>query len=238
MDEEPPEAPCEERQEFLKHASIRNYVRFRRNWPGEQVSVVRLGDPLAVISLGAELRNVGLDDSLVSPVPHGSSQKIDELCLQLLEKLIERGEREEAGATHLQARKQAITNSLVDYLVCIMLEAIHQDDAFLPASLVVLIRHRLVGANPALWERFELGQKRLRAARLAAQKRHEGEQGSIRQVADLLGLPPSTVARWFREGEFEFLVGVCLYLLDHPFLDPLSVSEVLTNMAAGESRQR
>jgi len=85
-------------ERFDEDPSIVNYVALRRFAPGCDTEVFLFAglDPFGV--LGQELEKVGLNRVLVSGALGGNDRDIDELCLQLLERLIERKRLEAMGA--------------------------------------------------------------------------------------------------------------------------------------------
>ena len=112
--------------------------------------------------------------------------------------LLRRRQLESQGETQLQARKEAISDSLIDYLVITTLEAMKWNgEEFVPGSLVILLRERLLGPNPAYHKAHEKRKNRKDAAFFAAQLLLRGEDCSVRKVAKIMDIDPSTVSRWF-----------------------------------------
>ena len=103
---------------FDEDPLIESYIAFRRFAPGCDTEIYRFAgvDPLQF--LGQELKNGRLDRWLVCGALGGDDRDIDEVCLQLMERLIERKRLEAQGETHLQGRGKGISDALVDHLIC------------------------------------------------------------------------------------------------------------------------
>jgi hypothetical protein len=146
-----------------------------------------------------ELRQFKLDRWLVSGALDGNDRDVDELALRLMERLIERDTIEKSGEVHLQSRRIAISDGLVNFLIVAMLEPMEE---FIPPSLVVLIRERLCGTNPDLYKEYLQMQRKRDSLALAAFAFPVGKV-SIRKIAKLMKVQPSTVSRWFPNGDFQ-----------------------------------
>ena len=108
------------------------------------------------------------------------------------------GSAKSHGETALQARNEGIPDSLIDYLVIFMLEAMKWNgEEFVPGSLVMLLRERLLGPNPGYHKAYEKRQGQKDAAFIGAQLLVRGEACSVRKVAKIMHIEPSTVSRWF-----------------------------------------
>lgn len=187
---------------FLDDPSIENYVVMRRRYPSMGVENARFLGIKPLFAVEGELQQFGIEPWMVCGALDGEDRQVDELSLQLIEALVKRRALTKDGKTHLQRRRQVVPDSLIDYLVVAMLEAIQQHDCHIPASLIILIRERLGGPNPALYRDYLIKQKRKDAAFLGFHLLHKGEDPSIRRVAQIMGVQPSTVSRWFPDGDF------------------------------------
>ena len=180
-------------------ADLQEFVDNYRSHP-DQTNAYRFAGLDSFMALRPELNQEKLSDEIVLGVLDGDEADIDRLSLQLLEKLIARARREAVGETHLQARGQAITDSLANYLASIMLEATLRHDLALRAPLLVLIRHQLCGFNPRSFEDSEIYQRRAQAISAVCQEVLAGRTPSYTWVAEILGVPTSTITRWFPNG--------------------------------------
>jgi len=140
----------DELEGFKANPTIEKYLWLRREYPGVDVPVLRFAGIEALFALEPELTHHGIDPALVAGALDANPKCVDDLCLLLLESMSDRRQRESRGETALQARKEVIPDSLIDYLVITMLEAMKWNgEEFVPGSLLMLLRERLLGPNPA-----------------------------------------------------------------------------------------
>lgn len=188
---------------FEAEPILENYLVLRRGFGGTgvELSYFLIPDPLS--SVEDELRQHGIDPAIFSDALDGNDYQIDELCLQLMERLVERQTRERAGHTHIQTTGLAIPDSLIDYLVISMLEASEVHGLAPGPALVILIREKLGGPNPGRHKQNLIDKNRKHAIWIAAHHRLGGRTISVRQIAEKMGLEASTVSRWFKPGELK-----------------------------------
>jgi hypothetical protein len=189
-------------ERFEEDASIENYVALRRFAPGIDTEIYRFANVDPLQFLDDKLQNVGLNRSLIRGALGGDDRDIDELCLQLMERLIERKRLEAQGGTHLQSRGIGISDALVDHLIVAMIEALQQFSLEPKPSLVVLIRDRLGGAHSDIYKIYMKWTGRTRAIFLGMRLKRDGVPPTIREIAQEMGVQPSTVSRWFPNGDF------------------------------------
>jgi hypothetical protein len=188
---------------YDRETTVAEYLRLRRATSVTATDSNRFFNFDVMLLLDEELRKHSIDPLLVAGVLDGNDLKLDELCLQIMESLQARRALEAQGRTQLQARDEAIPDSLIDFLIVFALEACEQVGLVPPASLVILVRERLGGSNPARFERYTVSQKRQTAVSLAMAHLDMGLDISIRRVAKEMGVQPSTVKRWFPDENFE-----------------------------------
>jgi hypothetical protein len=137
---------------YRREPSIESYLRVRRQFPEIEIQIGRFGgiDPLFILE--KEFQKHGIDPQLVAAILDADEPSIDDLCLQLIEKIVEREKISKDEAGHIQKRRAAISDAMVNYLIVTILESIdwNEQEVRIPASLVVLIRHQLTGINPDL----------------------------------------------------------------------------------------
>jgi hypothetical protein len=186
---------------YEREPTLANYVRLRRTFGGSGVQAARFieFDPF---SIEPELRQFGIDPSLVRGALEGDELQVDQMTLRLMECVVDRERIEKSGQAHLQSRRLAISDSLIDYLIVAMLEAAEEHDASIPPSLIILIRERLCGTNPDRYKEQLRQEGRQDAVALAALKFPSGKV-SIRSIANLMEVEPSTISRWFPDGDFQ-----------------------------------
>ncbi len=187
-------------KEFKANPTIENYVRLRRESPDE---IIEIGISSGIEWLFANeetLRNFNIDPEIVAGTLDADDDAISELSLILLERIIERKNDEKAGGTHLASRGVAISDSLVNFLINMMLDSIEWNDEYLlNRDLIVLIRNQ-IGGEYTSWDRSQKTHDlRLSAIWLAAQMIIDGKEPSYRNIAKQLGVNVTTVSRWFSD---------------------------------------
>lgn len=189
---------------FDEDDSIENYVALRRAYPGCDTEIHRLAevDPLNSETFGLELDRAGIARTLVIGALGGDSHEIDELNLQLMEKLIERRKLEKEGLTHLQSRGYVVSDCLLGHLIVAILEILQQDGLEPMPSFVVLVREYHGGAKNEILKNHEKCGSRNQGLFLAMQMKRRGEIPTIRRLAETMNVQPSTVSRWFPNGDF------------------------------------
>jgi hypothetical protein len=181
---------------YEKEPTITNYVRLYR---ATRASVVLQKfmdfDPRVIAK---ELQQFGIEPLLVSGALRGNEFDIKELSVRLMERLSERDILQKEGRTQVQSRGMAISDGLVDFLIVAMLQAALEEEH---PALSHLITERLCGQKPNYYNEH-LRQINQREAVALAAKLLPGET-SIRKVAKLMKVEPSTVSRWFPAGDFK-----------------------------------
>jgi hypothetical protein len=189
---------------FNEDPSIENYVTLRRSFPGGDTTIYQLAevDPREAKAFELDLERARLTHTLVRGALSGDERDIDELCLQLMERLIERRVLQGKGETHLQSRGKSVSDALIGHLIVAMLEVLQQDDLSPRSSLVVLVREQLVGTTNEVFKSHTKWKGRNQALFLGMRMKRQGVEPTIRKVATALNVQPSTVSRWFPEGDF------------------------------------
>jgi hypothetical protein len=193
--------------EYRRTPNIENYVRVRRQFPEVEIQVALFSgiDPLC--ALESTFKKQGIDPQLVAAALDGNEPSVDALCLRLLECLIARGNLPNTGPGHIEARRAAISDATVNYLIVSMMETFDWHEAMfrIPASLVVLIRHQLYGgARSDLDETYRSRDRFQNAAIFAGQFCHQhNKQISINKLAKMAHVGRSTAARWLAHEDFQ-----------------------------------
>jgi len=188
---------------YKKNPSIEQYVQLRRNKPNAEIEISVIGGMDQLFFLEAELRKYGFDPSRVASVMDADQEAISELSLQLMEKLIEAKALSKKGKSHLARRGLAVPDKLINWLITCMLDSLSWNDHLhIPRDLIVLIRERLGGSNPEYEKTSNAHQMRWAALTIGGQLQARGINPSFRMLAGILNVAPSTVKRWFPNGEF------------------------------------
>src|SRR5262249_13490327 len=106
-------------QAFHKNPTIENYVVLRRAHPQEIIGVGTLEVIKWVCEYEETLMKLKINSGLVlDTLLHAESCAASELSLLLMERLISRKKASKAGRTHLVSRGEAISDRLVNFLIC------------------------------------------------------------------------------------------------------------------------
>jgi hypothetical protein len=191
--------------DYRQKPTIDAYLRVRQQFPEIEILIGELAgiDPLFV--LAEEFQKQGIDRQLVASCLDADEPSIDALCLHLIEKIVEREKISKDEPGHIQKRRAAISDAMVNYLIVTILESCDWNDqeVRIPASLVVLIRHQLFGSKRPDLHTAYLSKERLHnLAMMIAQELKPNERLSINKLASIAFIPRSTAARWLRDKEF------------------------------------
>jgi hypothetical protein len=182
-----------------------SYVQLRRDFPEVEIDVGRFGGVEQFYELEPDLRRHEIDEGVALGALDADLFDIDELSLRLMECLIGRAKIPNSGPGRIEERRRAISNTLVNYLIVMMLEAMEankENRVVIPSSLIELIRHQLCGPTPDIRKAYISHEKREHAAFIVAQQRALNKKISIRKLAKLAGVKKSTAATWLANPEF------------------------------------
>ena len=215
---------------FKANPTIENYVKLRQDNPEAEIEVAVTGGIDWLFANDQLLQDHGVDPGLFASVLDASPTAISQISLVLLTRLVERNRMEAAGLTQLASRGKAIPDSLVNYLIAIMLDSLSwNDDLEIPRDLIVLTRHQLLGSDdPALTKRQRSHELEKSIVSIGAQLLESGASISTRIIAEILGINASTVSRMFpgdalQSRASEFLGGMrSITRSDTPFADIIS----------------
>jgi hypothetical protein len=184
--------------------TIENYLKLRRANPDGEIEVAVIGGIEQLYYLEPEIRKFGLDPQMVASAMDANPTAISELSLLLMERMVEARQLTQAGKTHLVRRGLVIPNKLIDWIITCALDSLSWTDSLeIPRDLIVLIRERLGGSNPEHERGSRAHEQKMNAAIVGGQLKAQGRAPTLKALADALGVAPSTVKRWFAEGELE-----------------------------------
>jgi hypothetical protein len=188
---------------YKDNPSMELYLKLRRDNPDNEIEISFLGGMAALYCLEPELRKFGFDPRLVASVMDADPAAISELCLQIMEKLTSARSVARSGQTHLVRRKLAVPDKLVSWLIACMLESLSWNDQLhIPRDLIVLICERLGASNSDYKKALQTYEMRWDAMIIGGQLMARGVTPTFRLLGRILGVAPSTVKRWFPEGNF------------------------------------
>lgn len=188
---------------FKRNPTIENYVKLRRENPEEIIEIAISSGLEWLFSNEKLLEDNGIPPMLVAGILDADHAYISKLSLLILNKIIEKKDLLAKGETHLVGRGNAISESLIDHLICMILDSLEwTDDLRLNRDLIVLIRERLGGVSSKWEKEQDLHEKQEAAKWIAYQMISKGETPSIRSIAKIMNVNPTTVMRWFPDSEF------------------------------------
>jgi hypothetical protein len=193
---------------YERDPSLENYLQLRLRIPNVDIDVALFGGIEALFSLEQHLRKHAIDPGLVASTLDAFEPAIDVLSLHIMTSLVAKQKLPTSGPGHIQKRRNAISNTLVNYLIAIMLEAIewNKSEIVIPSSLILLIRHQLCGSSPDLHKEFLAWETRGNAATTAALNSKGNKRISVRKLAKLVGVSAAIAGRWLADPEFQDLV--------------------------------
>jgi len=189
-------------QRLLNDFSIEKYVELRRQSQQLEITPGPFKNPDHLFEVAEELRSFQIDPQTLARVLDGDVVQVDDLCLKLLEQIIERKRLEGAGATHLQSRGKTTPDSLINFLIVMIMESCQIHCIYPTSSLVALVTEMLGGYNVERRQRSENEKKKDRAAFAAAFLSGESD----REIAKQLDVDHSTLSRWRKDPFFETMV--------------------------------
>lgn len=144
---------------------------------------------------------------------------LSKVSLFLIEKILARDGLERSGAVHVQSSGKGIPNSLVNHIICMMLDALEwTDEREIPRDFLYLLRFHLSADKSREAKEIRRYQTMVRAALFAAFEKERSGSYSIRQVAREFEIEASTVKAWrdkhrFDEevANFEEFASACLH---------------------------
>jgi hypothetical protein len=183
---------------------LEHYLKLRRENLDVEFEVSVVGGADQLFFMEASLRKHGFEPALVASALDADPDALGELSLQIMERLVEARRLSNSGETHLGRRGLVMPEKMADWLIGCMLDALSwNNDLHIPRDLIVLVRERLSGSNPEYEQAARAAAMRSNAILLAGQLLAQGVKPSFRLLARLLEVAPSTVKRWFPDGDFE-----------------------------------
>lgn len=201
-------------ERFKKARSIDLYVKLRRENPDDEIEFATSPGIEWLFDAGTELEKWEIPEDLVAGALDADEKFICELSLMLLECLVQRREIENSGKAHAVGRGEAISDSFVNFLIAMMLDALSwNSNLILPRDLAMLIRYQLIkDGDNAIGRKFEAKELRQTALYAGASLLEQTGRVSVRKVAERLEVSPSTITRQFPDNSF---FQKCSDLLEH-----------------------
>lgn len=184
---------------YKQDPTLENYLALRRAEPNAEIEVAVLGGIDDLFAMEEELERYGIGaHPLMTGVLDADQASISELSLKLMDHIVNARRLEASGETQLVRRGMAMPDSLIDWIICVALDAQSWTDAMeLNRDLIVLIRERLGGSNQHYKQAVAAHTRRRNAPWIGAQLKARGIEPTVRQIAEVLEVAPSTVTRWY-----------------------------------------
>ena len=190
---------------YERKPDLENYVRLRRDFPEVEIDVGQFGGVEQFYEMEPEFRRHEINETVALGALDADQFDIDELSLRLMECLIGRAKLPNRGPGHIEVRRRAIRDTLVNYLIVMMLEAMEankENQVVIPSSLIALIRHQLCGPVPDIRKAYISYEKREHAALIVAQQSALNKKISARTLSKLAGVKKSSAANWLGDPVF------------------------------------
>ena len=107
---------------YRREPSIEHYLRVRREFPEVEIQVALFGELAIVSDLKDLFEEQGIELHLIAEAMDGTGPSIDALSLRLMQLLTE-GKHQKSGPGHIEKRRGAVTDTMMNYLIAVMLES-------------------------------------------------------------------------------------------------------------------
>lgn len=186
-------------REFKDDPTIDHYLQLRRDHPEKEIEIA-ITDGMEWLFFNQKLlEKIGIDPMQFAGALDADTEAISEISLRLLKHLIDRKKAERTGKTHLVSRNEAISDTMVNYMIATMLDAMSWNgELSIPRDLIVLIRHQL-GFGQGNKNSKQLASKELKnnVLRTGARLLEQGQTISTRKIASCLNVNASTISRMY-----------------------------------------
>lgn len=146
--------------------------------------------------LSGKFKDIGIDSSDYLGMLDGSEQSMRKFVIELCSHLNRRQVLENTG-THVLSRPDVIGDSLLDFMICGVIESINYHSWETPNSLVVLLFSRNNILNGKVIKEFRKTQKQTAAIKAWGRS----PEASLSDIAKVTGINKATLSRWLSEDE-------------------------------------
>jgi hypothetical protein len=183
---------------YEQNPSLAAYVRLRRCYPNHRIGFCE------GFSLEGQEWVFGREEFDRFDIPAetayaavtGECAAISEICLRVMELLIERDDLKKNGKTHAVSRGEVISDVFVNTLISYMLAGSALSGYFhVNADLMMLISHQLTDGAKRLKRKRTKVLGRDEIIDVACELRCKGIEPSYRAIAKVMGVAPTTVMR-------------------------------------------
>lgn len=189
---------------FKANPALEHYLELRKSNPGKLIEISTSWALDWCFKNEHRLKELGIDMLDAVGSLDADEASTSRLSLRLIELIVERRAREREGETHLVGRGEAISDSLVNYLIAMMLDALDwNNEMTIPRDLIVLIKHQLNADKSAEHDAMKLANRKEAALSVGGLMIAQGKTVSIAKVAEAMGVQRSTVMRWFKGENYQ-----------------------------------
>ncbi len=196
--------------QILNDFKLEEYIEFKRLYPEFDIAHGPFKNMEELFDVSDELIEFGLDPLMLASVLDGDENVIDAFCVELLSKLNDRRKLEKEDISHIQSRRQAIPDSLLHFLIILIIESCQFHQVNLTHSLAILIIEMFGGANIERRRRVKLKLRKKEIAETIASL----PEISNRELQKATGIDFTTISRWRKEKEFTAHEKMCRKIYD------------------------
>src|SRR5215211_6672805 len=99
---------------FEQDECLKSYIELRRLHPEYKMEVPSLTRSEILVSMSGFLLEHGIDPALVAFTMTGSTKHIEELSLELLERIHRQQDLRKQGQTHIKSRNAGLSDALIN----------------------------------------------------------------------------------------------------------------------------
>ena len=189
---------------YKANPTIEAYVSMRRTQPDTLIEISNTNGLDFLLEDEKPFRDIGIEPAAFASALDANPESQSEISLVLLERLIDRKRIAKGGQAHAISRKISISDVTVNYLIGCLLDALSwTDNLLISRELIVLIKHQLGVDDSDIRSELSRAANISRAKFAAAALIDKEEKVTLRKVAKLIGVQPSTVMRWFPDNDLE-----------------------------------
>ena len=185
---------------YRENPSLAAYVRLRRCCPNHQIDFYEgfSVDGLEWVSGREEFDRFDIPAETAYAAVTGECAAISELCLRVMELLVERDDFKKTGKTHAVSRGEVISDVFVNTLISYMLAGLAFSQHFhVNPDLMMLTSHQLSDGATRLKKKRTKVLNWLEIMDVACDLQKKGIEPTYRAIAKVMGVAPTTVMRSF-----------------------------------------
>ena len=193
-------------QAIERSFKIDDYLELRKRFPDQDTAcwMVMANDKASpswgmdfAFQLETDFEKFGISIHGFLGTLDGAPEDIDRFALEILAAISDREKRIRENP-HAVSAGHAIGDTLLDFSICTILEALAYYGDSPPDSFQILVKARLNIFDNSIKEKRVLKLRRMFVAKIMA----ENSEWSFRQLANATGLNVSTISRWAADPDF------------------------------------